>query len=46
MMHQFKRNAGLDIYEPPKDKHDYVMTVDVARGVGEDTFTQHLLLWI
>ena len=31
-----KRNAGLDIYEPPKDKHDYVMTVDVARGVGED----------
>ena len=31
-----QRNAGLDIYEPPKDKHDYVMTVDVARGVGED----------
>jgi hypothetical protein len=31
-----KRNAGLDIYEQPQDKHDYVMTVDVARGVGED----------
>ena len=31
-----KKNAGLDVYEPPKDKHDYVMTVDVARGVGED----------
>ena len=31
-----KRNAGLDVYEPSQDKHDYVMTVDVARGVGED----------
>ena len=31
-----KQNAGLDIYEPPKENHDYVMTVDVARGVGED----------
>ena len=31
-----KRNAGLDVYEPPKENHDYVMTVDVARGVGED----------
>ena len=31
-----QRNAGLDIYEQPQDKHDYVMTVDVARGVGED----------
>ena len=31
-----KRNAGLDVYEPPQDNHDYVMTVDVARGVGED----------
>ena len=30
------RNAGLDVYEPSKEKHDYVMTVDVARGVGED----------
>jgi len=31
-----QRNAGLDVYEPPKRKHDYVMTVDVARGVGND----------
>ena len=31
-----KQNAGLDIYEPSKENHDYVMTVDVARGVGED----------
>ena len=33
---QFRRNAGLDVYEPGKENHDYVMTVDVARGVGED----------
>ena len=31
-----QRSAGLDVYETPKEKHDYVMTVDVARGVGED----------
>jgi len=31
-----QKNAGLDVYEPSKEKHDYVMTVDVARGVGED----------
>ena len=31
-----KQNAGLDIYEPPKENHDYIMTVDVARGVGAD----------
>ena len=31
-----KRNAGLDVYEPVQENHDYVMTVDVARGVGED----------
>ena len=31
-----QRNAGLDVYEPVKEDHDYVMTVDVARGVGED----------
>ena len=29
-------NAGLDVYIEPEQKHDYVMTVDVARGVGED----------
>ena len=31
-----KQNAGLDVYVGPKDNHDYVCTVDVARGVGED----------
>jgi len=30
------QNAGLDVHEQPIDKHDYVVTVDVARGVGED----------
>ena len=31
-----KRNAGLDVYQDPVKDHDYVVTVDVARGVGED----------
>jgi hypothetical protein len=31
-----KRNVGLDIYENSKENHDYVITVDVARGVSED----------
>jgi len=30
------QNAGLDVYQPKIKGHDYVMTVDVARGVGED----------
>jgi len=30
------RSAGLDIYEDPVKGHDYLMTVDVARGVAED----------
>ena len=29
-------NSGLDIYAAPVEKHDYLCTVDVARGVGED----------
>ena len=29
-------NAGMDVYEKPQDKHDYAITVDVARGVGND----------
>ena len=29
-------NAGLDVYEESQKDHDYVMTVDVARGVGGD----------
>jgi hypothetical protein len=31
-----KRNKGLDIYEDPKDDHNYLMTVDVARGIDKD----------
>ena len=31
-----QQNAGLDVYFPPEKEHDYLMTVDVARGVGED----------
>jgi hypothetical protein len=31
-----QQNAGLDVYFPPEKNHDYLMTVDVARGVGED----------
>jgi hypothetical protein len=31
-----KRNAGLDIYEQPKEENNYLITVDVARGLGND----------
>jgi hypothetical protein len=31
-----KRNAGLDVYEHPQKEHNYLMTVDVARGLGND----------
>jgi hypothetical protein len=31
-----KRNAGLDVYENPKPENNYLMTVDVARGIGND----------
>jgi len=31
-----QKSAGLDVYHPTQDKHDYLITVDVARGVGED----------
>jgi len=30
------RSAGLDVYEDPQPKHDYLITVDVARGVVKD----------
>ena len=30
------RSNGMDVYVDPEDEHDYVITVDVARGVGED----------
>ena len=31
-----KSNAGLDVHIEPKSGHDYIITVDVARGVGND----------
>jgi hypothetical protein len=31
-----KRNKGLDVYEDSESGKDYVITVDVARGVGSD----------
>ena len=30
------KNKGLDVYQKCQEKHDYVVTVDVARGVGND----------
>ena len=31
-----KRNAGLDVYKEPIKDHNYILTVDVARGVEKD----------
>ena len=31
-----KRNKGLDVYEDVESDKDYLVTVDVARGVGSD----------
>jgi len=32
-----KRNGkGLDVYEDPKEENNYLITVDVARGIGND----------
>ena len=31
-----KKNAGLDIYENPIDDHNYIITVDTARGIDGD----------
>jgi len=31
-----QRNAGLDVFEPVKSGHDYIATVNIARGVGAD----------
>lgn len=38
---QVLEGGDLLIYEKPREKHDYVMTVDVAKGRGQDysTFT-------
>ena len=30
------RSKGLDVYEQPKEKSEYLMTVDVSRGIGGD----------
>jgi len=34
--HPKARSAGLDVYVDPIEEHDYLITVDVARGVGND----------
>jgi hypothetical protein len=31
-----KSNAGLDVYEKAQKGHEYIITVDVARGIGGD----------
>ena len=31
-----QKNAGLDVYEKARPEHNYLMTVDVARGLGND----------
>ena len=31
-----KKNAGLDVYEEAKEDNSYLITVDVARGIGND----------
>jgi hypothetical protein len=31
-----KKHKGLDVYEDPIDGHNYMITVDVARGIGND----------
>ena len=31
-----KRNAGLDVYEEANEENNYLITVDVARGIGND----------
>jgi len=31
-----KRNKGLDVYEEPKEENNYLITIDVARGIGND----------
>ena len=31
-----KENRGLALFEPVQEDHDYILTVDVSRGVGHD----------
>ena len=35
------RNAGLDIHQNPIKNHQYLITVDVARGLGNDYSSIH-----
>lgn len=37
------RQEALSIYERPKDGHEYVMTVDVAKGRGQDYSTFNII---
>ena len=37
-----RRNAGLDVYENPKEESNYLITVDVARGMGNDYSTSYI----
>ena len=34
--HPIQKSAGLDVYEAPQKDHNYLITVDVARGLGND----------
>ena len=36
MYESYQRNAGFDVYEAPIKDHNYLITVDVARGLGND----------
>ncbi len=35
-IHPIESKNGFDIYEQPRDNHQYIITVDTARGVGLD----------
>jgi hypothetical protein len=37
------RQESLRMYEKPKDGHDYIMTVDVAKGRGQDYSTFNII---
>ena len=41
--HQVMENGDLLIYKEPKKKHDYIMTVDVSKGRGQDYSTFNLI---
>jgi hypothetical protein len=35
-LNPIQSNAGMDVYEKPKEKHTYLMTADVSRGTSND----------